>query len=501
MSNKEKIANKKSEGAGKGNSSRFGAFKMYSLFSVVILIAIALVFNIFIDSVLGDKLVFDLSSTGQNSITKVTQDYLDSLPADTNIRIVGLMEKPTNIKDTMYEYIVPLLDDYATKSNGKVTVEYIDPDKNPTIISQLDPEGMYDLTSNVYAVSYAGKVQVVVPMNCFAYDQTYLNNYGSYVPVSNNVESSFTNAIVNLTSGYTHKAYFVRGLQEESTLQFARVLSALGVESADLPASNDFSIPDDCELLILSGINSDITSSMSTAIQEYLNNGGKLFVAIDYFSSTTETFTNLNDALHVVNLHLDDYLISENDPSYQLSGEHLQFNVAVCPDYQSMTSSAYLRTEYSRPVKEYDLPYEYIVTSPILQTSASATSVQVNSDGEFSYFENAGVYNVGMYSTFQGVSNAPEVYVFGTLDLTSDQYISAYGSNDANVVLLRSIIRNLLPSENSVFVDSKPLSDYSVDNTKVTAKAVTLMTIVLMVILPLGLITTGIVVFNKRKNL
>ena len=166
-----------------------------------------------------------------------------------------------------------------------------------------------------------------------------------------------------------------------------------------------------------------------------------------------------------------------------------------------MTSSAYLRTEYSRPVKEYDLPYEYIVTSPILQTSASATSVQVNSDGEFSYFENAGVYNVGMYSTFQGVSNAPEVYVFGTLDLTSDQYISAYGSNDANVVLLRSIIRNLLPSENSVFVDSKPLSDYSVDNTKVTAKAVTLMTIVLMVILPLGLITTGIVVFNKRKNL
>ena len=288
MSNKEKIANKKSEGAGKGNSSRFGAFKMYSLFSVVILIAIALVFNIFIDSVLGDKLVFDLSSTGQNSITKVTQDYLDSLPADTNIRIVGLMEKPTNIKDTMYEYIVPLLDDYATKSNGKVTVEYIDPDKNPTIISQLDPEGMYDLTSNVYAVSYAGKVQVVVPMNCFAYDQTYLNNYGSYVPVSNNVESSFTNAIVNLTSGYTHKAYFVRGLQEESTLQFARVLSALGVESADLPASNDFSIPDDCELLILSGINSDITSSMSTAIQEYLNNGGKLFVAIDYFSSTTE---------------------------------------------------------------------------------------------------------------------------------------------------------------------------------------------------------------------
>ena len=500
MSNIENKVNKKSEGAGKGNN-RFGIFKMYSVFSVVILIAIALVFNIFIDSVLGDKLVFDLSSTGQNSITKVTQDYLDSLPADTNIRIVGLMEKPSNIKDTMYEYIVPLLDDYEAKSNGKVTVEYVDPDKNPAIINQLDPEGMYDLTANVYAVSYAGKVQVVVPMNCFAYDQTYLNTYGSYVPVSNNVESTFTNAIVNLTTGYSHKAYFVTGLQEDSTLQFERILSALGVESAKLPASNDFVIPDDCELLIISGINSDITSSMSTAIQQYLNNGGKLFVAIDYFNSTNEEFVNLNDALHVVNLHLDNYMISENDPSYQLSGEHLQFNVSVCPDYQSMTSSVYLRTEYSRPVKEYDLPYEYIVTSPILQTSASATSVQVTSDGNFSYFENAGIYNVGMYSTFTGTSNPPEVYVFGTVDLTSDQYISAYGSNDANVVLLRSIVKNLLPTENSVFVDSKPLSDYSLDNTKVTAKSVTLMTIILMVIIPLGLISTGIIVFNKRKNL
>ncbi|MBR6484949.1 MAG: hypothetical protein IKT14_08005, partial [Clostridiales bacterium] len=103
---------------------RSKTLQMFSVASVIILIVIVLFVNIIFDVIIGDKLTFDFSATGQNSISQVTEDYLDSLPADTHVRIVGLMDRPVNLKDSPYEYIVPLLDDYQAKSNGKITVEY-----------------------------------------------------------------------------------------------------------------------------------------------------------------------------------------------------------------------------------------------------------------------------------------------------------------------------------------------------------------------------------------
>ena len=106
-----------------------------------------------------------------------------------------------------------------------------------------------------------------------------------------------------------------------------------------------------------------------------------------------------------------------------------------------------------------------------------------------------------MYSTYDGVDNAPHLYAFGTTDLTSDDYISNFGYNDSNVVLIRNIIRSMFPSDTSVIVPSKPLNDVSLDPTKVTLTSVNTMTIVLLVAIPLGLVIAGTVVYNKRKNL
>lgn len=481
--------------------SRFGILKMYSLLSVIIIVAIVLVFNVFVDKILGDKLVFDFSSTGQNSISKISQEYIDSLPDDTHIRIIGLMERPVNINDTAMEYVVPLLDDYQNKSNGKITVEYLDPAKYPAIINQLDPEGVYDLQSGMFLVTANGKIQTIAQGDCFAFDQNYLQNYGAYVPVANTVESAFTNAIVNLSRGYSHKAYFVTGLQEPSHQQFSNVLSALGIESADLVASDDFTVPDDCELLIINGINVDISTQMSSAIQEYLNNGGKIFVAVNYNNQIPESFNNLNEALHVMNLNIEDYVIQENDPAYMLDQYGFQSNMAIFSDFSDLTSTNVVRSHYTRPVRQFDLPYSYIITTPVIMTSSSATAVKINENLEMTQYDNASLYTAGMYSTFDGTSNPPEAYVFGTTDLSSDEYIGSYGTNDANVMLLRGIIKKLLPTDNAVVVPTKPLSNFSVDNQKVTATSVNVMTAVLMVIVPIALIAVGVIVFTKRKNL
>ena len=502
--NKEK-KNKDLDSEKPETDKRARTLKLFSVFSVIILIVIVLFVNIIFDKIIGDKLTFDYSATNQNSVSEVTKNYLDSLPADTSIRIVGLMDKPTNLKDSPYEYIVPLLDDYQAKSNGKITVEYMNPETYPSVIKELDPDGMYDLTANTFVVKCNDRVTTISPIDCFTYNSEAMS-YGQYVPTGNAVESHFTNAIVSLTKDYSAKAYFVTGLQmiEQTHQQMTNILAALSIDSGDLIASDNFTIPEDCDLLFVCSLDSDITESMAVAMEDYLNAGGKMIVSVGYSPyNTSDDFPHLNQVLNMMNLNIDNYVISENDVSRLIDPSYnYNFLGEIDAGYSTYAKSSAVRVASARPVREYDTPYSYIQVAPVIVTSDQATVVIVNpTTQQATQFANQGVYNVGMYSTFDGMEVPPEVYVFGSDTFTSDSYISDFGYNDANVVLMRNIIRSLVATDDSVFVDAKPLSDYSIDSTKVTANSVTLMTVILMVLLPIGFVIVGTIVYNKRKNL
>lgn len=478
------------KGSNKNVDKRNISLKWFSIGSVVILIAIVLIVDILFDAILGDKFVFDMSSTGQHTISQPTQDFINSMPADARIRIVGLFEKPGNIAGTSLEYVCPILEDYADKSDGRITVEYIDPSVHPGIIAELDPEGISGLQADQFAVSYNGKVQSISAYDCFAMDQT------TGYPTSNLVEATFTNAMYTLVNGYSYKAYFVTGLNEPTHVQFTKVLGSIGIDSADLPASTTFSIPSDCDLLVINGINNDISEGMANAISEYLNNGGELLVAVNYYNNSNEAFPNLNNALAVMGASLDPYLIVEFDPSMMLNQSNYQYLADITDVYSELAASGAVRVNYPRNVRSLDSNASNIVTYPVLVTSAQSTSAQGND-----IYADEGQHCIGMYSTIDGMNDAPHLYLFGTTDLTSDDYISAFGYNDANVVLMRNIIRSMFPTETSVIVPSKALNNVSLDPSKVTLTSVNVMTVILLVVIPLGLAIAGTVVYNKRKNL
>ena len=148
---------------------RADKLKLFSIGSVVILAAIILLANFLFDKIFGQALTFDFSAYSSNTISDVTQNYLDSLPEGTNIRIVGLFNRPENVAGTEYQYIAPLLDDYVKKSDGKVTLEYIDPTERPSIIKSLDPTNSYDLASKTgaYVLQYNGRIKLITPLDCY----------------------------------------------------------------------------------------------------------------------------------------------------------------------------------------------------------------------------------------------------------------------------------------------------------------------------------------------
>ena len=489
------------------SDDRAEKLKLYSIGSVVLLIAIVLLANILFNGILGKALTFDLSDYSQNSISQESIDFINSLSPDTHIRIVGLFNRPDNVAGTPYQYIVPLLDDYERKSDGKISVEYVNISEQPSIISQLDPTNSYDLSSreNTYVIQYNGKIKIITPLECYTYDEEIYSYYGSYYVTGNNTEFTFTNSMYNLTNDYSFKAYIITGLKESGNANITKILDSMAMDVEELPVSENFVIPEDCDLLILNGPNNDISEKMYIAMTDYLNNGGKLFVAVDYsLENVTVRFDRLNQLLNQMNINIDPVLVSENDPGYQLGGYSIDSTVTAGDGFKDYSSISLYHSTYARSISTTDNPNTKFKTSPVLLTSKKASLLEVDDKGNIldSEINSEGQYYVAMYSVGND-SDPTKVFVFGTMTFSSDEYISSYGMNDANVDFFKACIRELSSTKpvSALNIATKTVDNFSLDANKSTTSLSTVMLVVFMIIIPVVLVAMAVIVYTKRKNL
>ncbi|MCR5615546.1 MAG: GldG family protein [Saccharofermentans sp.] len=508
QNNNKKTVNKKGyKTSNVKNDSRIKTLKFYAIGSVVILVAIVVLLNILITSIFGDALTFDFSAHSQNSISQQTKDYINSLPENASIRIVGLFERPEDLQNSPYEYMVPLLDDYVSYSGGRITVEYKDPDLYPSIVSELDPNNIYNLQEGSYVVQYNGQIQAINPLDCFTIDQDYLMFYNAYLPTSNNVEYVFTNTISRLVSGFNKKAYIISGLKEEYSTSITLILNALGCEVEYLQVSTTFSIPDDCDLLILNGPKMDIPEVVQMALEDYLTDGGEFICSVDFTDeNSSETYSNLNAVLNRMNINIDPYIIKENDVDFKLddSGYNsLTFVNATFLDLSSDFEDYYqFRSSYIRPVRILNDMSDDYYSVAMSATSEAAICVKVADSGVTQYGDEGRFYTA-VYSAANGTNSPAQVIVFGTNDFTSDDYISSYGMNDDNIVFFKGCVRLLLGSDanNTVEVPTRGISDYKLKGENVTATSATVVLVVFMVTIPLIFLMAAAVVYELRKNL
>ena len=499
MQNKVVTENKKTD-------NRTDKIKLYSIGAVVLLIAILVLSNVLFEKIFGKALTFDFSDNLSNSLSQTSVDYLDSLPADTKIQVVGLFEKPDNISGTPYQYIIPLLDDYVKNSKGKVTVEYVDPKLNPQIVNQLDPTNSFDLQNNLdsFVIKYNDKIKVVSPYDCYSYDSEYLSQ-GYYYVIGNNTEYTFTNSMYILTQGYSCKAYVITGLAEKGNEYLSSILEGMAIEYNELPVSENFTIPEDCDLLILNGPNSDISEKMLLSMTEYVSNNGKLLVSVNFnLNNVGERYPRLNQLLNQININIDPALISENDPWHQLGGLTIDTSVNTVGAFKDYVNTGALHSSYARSVSATDSVNPAISIYPVLVTSEDASTVEIDSNGN----SIAGTaidgrqFNVCMFAVGEG-SDPVKAFVFGTTNFTSDDYISSYGMNDSNVTFIKSCIRELTATMNvSVLnVPTKDVDNYSLNTEKATTSASTAILVVFMILIPLLLVAVAVVIYTKRKRL
>jgi len=478
----------------RGVDKRARSLRFFSIGSVLVLAAILIVGNLFFESVFGEKLTWDFSSTKVNSISDVSKGILSKM--DKDVEIVGLFELTQDAKTT-YSDFVPLLADYAANSNGHITVRYVDPVKYPSIMTELDPNNTIKPAAGSFVVKCGDRVKVIVPFNCYTYDSYYYQN-GSYVPTSNNVEYNFTGAIAYVTSDVVTKAYFTTNHNEADHVQLNTLLSNNEMETADITTIGLAAIPADCALLIIDDPLEDISTTDIPLLTDYLDNGGKLIVIAGYEQAGL-TFPNLNEVLHTMNLSLSDSRISENNMAYRLEATTGYMSYADIPA-GTLVAEAYPKSIVladARAVTVFDSPASYISTEPLITSSSSAV---LEANGDPAQTGPSGIQNIAMYSVNSGGMAPSKAVVIGTTYLTSDDYIAQYSLNNQNVVFFSSLAQNLVGDTSTVQVEVRQIPNYALTSAP-AADMQGVWSVILIAVIPMTFIVIGIVVYKKRRNM
>ena len=474
--------------------------RIVSVSSVVLFLAIVLVFNIVFDSFLGSKLRWDWSQTDLFTVGEVTEQLVSDL--DKDIKIIGLYAKGTAAS---YADIEILIEKYVELSGGRITVQYIDPVKTPSIITQVDPDGLLKPVAQDFVVwcetTKKAKVLGMYDLYKIGYNQT---TYAQEIQ-GVTAEQAFSGAIRYTTSEDTPVVYMTKGHGEaDYTENFTSMLALIQnnnflVKDLDMLVSTE--IPDDARLIIMLNPSSDINPGDKEKLDAYLKKGRSLLVMTE-FSSVS--FPVLNSLLSNYNIEISDNRVREGERERRYQDDPYIFVTdlpAGAIAEKAMPNGTLLQN--ARAIMELKNAKEWIVVEPFLQTGGSAL---IEEKGDPEKTGAAGVVPIGLACENSGfvdganVTDTTKILVVGASSFMGDSIIGTFGSQVYNMYSFYYGLNWLVdPQTDDLMITAKKLPSYALTGGGNTAFWIA--TFVCIIVIPLGLLITALVVYRRRKNM
>jgi len=278
-----------------GRTAKFGGTSI--LVTIIFLVALAAIYGV----VNAQNWKIDLTQTNQFTLNDEGRTAIAGIGADPSVpklKIVaffGATQAATRDQDTV------LFDNYATVSNGKISYEFVDPDRNPQIASQ-------------YKATRSGVAAVVR----LADDGTPDYDHAELVTTPN--QDSITNAILKVAANGDFRAYFM-SVTDGATLADN---GDTGISTVDTTLTSrydwktqqttfvDISKPDstihlndpnaDGEVMVLVGGSHALSDQEMQVVSDFVNKGGKLVVfagtSLNSDNTSLATSDNFNNYLY-----------------------------------------------------------------------------------------------------------------------------------------------------------------------------------------------------------
>lgn len=467
---------------------------VFSTGMIAIVVALTVVVNLIASALPETYTQIDATSQKLYSITEDTEKYLDTLKDDVTLYVmVNKNSKDDNVDRTLQKY---------ASASKHVKVKYVDPNVSPTFASKYTDS---DVTSNSIIV-LCGDRSKVIDYNSDIYEYSYDSSY-NYSVTGYDCEGQVTAAIQYVTSESTTNVYELTG-HDESTLSgdFSEVFQKRFMNVGSLSLLTVDAIPEDCQALFITAPQSDLSEDDLSKLSQYLGNGGKIYLSIDY--SKWNDLTNFKKLLSDNSIETTESLLAETDRSYYYQSPfYLLPNVENTEVSSSVAGMTQVFVPYSVGLtytgEDDSNVTSFMTTSDTTIAKAAANIAAVQSQADAANIasvqdgDTQGQYSLGMMVTNE---NGGELCVLGSAMMCTDsanQIVSGHNATLFNGIINALVTTDDGNSDNAVVIAAK---DYTVSNLTVSANAMLVYGILWGIFMPIALIIIGIIVWARRRK-
>lgn len=457
----------------------------YSLGISVVVLAIAVVFNLVVGKLPAQYRNVDLSQTKLSTIGDTTKELVSALDQDVTIYQIVESGKEN-------ETIQKLLERYAGLSSH-VKVETMDPVLHPNFVSEYTEDDLEDNSLIVVGekrnkvIPYADMFESTVNYQTYQYETTGFDG-----------EGQVTSAISYVTTDSLPIMYTITGHEEgDMTEDMKSAIEKENIEMKELNLLTEESVPDDADCVMLFSPQNDLSEEEADKLITYMENGGKAVIITSYLN---KEMPNLQKVLNNYGIGTMGGVVLEADGQHYISGNptYLVPNIGSSDALGDLSkANSYVLMPVAQAVEKLEDKRDTVTIESLLTTSDSAyVKTNVNGTLEKEDGDAEGPFDVGVAVT-ESVDNGETKLIYLTSANLFSQQVDAMVSGN-NVKLLANSVSWMCDQEQSVSIPSKSTQ---ISYLTVTAASARMWGVVTIGLLPvLCLVLGGGIWFKRRKR-
>lgn len=446
----------------------------------------------------------DLTEERMFEITQESIDFLATLDKDVNIFVLNTEDEFVNAAQPFTFQANEVIRKYEFFGE-RVNLEYVDLIRNPTFVARF---AELDLLPNQILVEspQTGRHKIIGFHDLF----NIVTGQGGQATVrSSRAEQVMTSAILNVTSDRQIRISVLSGYNQAELPAFINLLE---MNNSEIVHENLFTIEDidsEATIALLIAPARDITEDDLRKIDRFLNNnneyGRTLFFITGADHAPMSQMPNLSAWLAEWGISVGDDALFEMDPSYRffLDNPYISFvNYSTNPLAQDLSHS--VRAQDLLAVSFNSNPISILFAEqgarrvyPLLQTTEFSGVFPEH--GDLTEYDFTGPHPMLALSTitrFQGVERL-NAHVLVSSSWASFSPAVLGEMNFANSEYFLEVLDTLAQREDTVRIQDKTFSIATIQTTLAQNRIINVFFIVL---LPVGLLASGIVVWLIRRH-
>lgn len=506
----EKPAKKKSSVAKALRSNKFKHGSMATLMSVIF-IAIVVLVNILVGAVTErfPSLNIDLTAEKMNSLSDQAIDIAKGVNAETAIYLIGSEDaylKNQNVYYSNYGLELGQVVNLANKlkeTNSKISVQFIDPDTNPTFISEYPDE---TLTTGTVLVKTEKRYKVLSISDLFSVQsnsttgarETY-SKVDSALAAALEVVNMDKVPVLTLATGHGEM------LTSDAIGSFTSMMEKENFQIREIDILTE-EIPEDTQILMLPTPTTDYAEEEIEKMREFLDDkedteGRTILVT---FHTTQTEMPHLASFLEEWGIGVEEGMVAETDSSRIALRNASYVLVDNTDDILSDNTYSNLLAAASRPISLLFKNSGDIVTQSLWTTADTAyvvTGDMTEAEAEDPDTAAQTVAAIASKSiSIDGKYTDRSVITFGSSWIFTDTFISA--SAFGNKSYITDLLKTATGTDGStVSVYTQSVQTNTLDITASVGTLTTLGLGVFTIGIPVVILIAGLVIFLKRRHL